>query len=307
MMRQEDLTRFADLEGGDIEQFMSPRDDAQSILSGAATSLRRPEETSRWFSQVAAAVLSDVRQAEAAGISGNEALSTVTDLRILAGLANYYAARLPAAVSYNIYRENGDLAAFDQAIEQERAAVAAWEGIVKAAGDVYSDDLPFGVHRVGFPRHWREELAKLQQGLEQLKSKRREAGPPSAAATQRPVQPADAHPPRVRLEPPGAAHPGQDLVVTARAEDAPGLKSVRLRYRHLTQFEDYQAADMAFEDKSGLFAARIPGAFITAGWDLMYFVEAIDNQGNGRNYPDLEAEAPYVIVPVERPPQARLR
>jgi hypothetical protein len=37
----------------------------------------------------------------------------------------------------------------------------------------------------------------------------------------------------------------------------------------------------------------------------MYFVETIDKEGNGRNYPDLEMETPYVIVPVERPPQAR--
>jgi hypothetical protein len=32
----------------------------------------------------------------------------------------------------------------------------------------------------------------------------------------------------------------------------------------------------------------------------MYFVEAIDNAGNGRNYPDLEIGSPYVVVSVER-------
>ena len=32
----------------------------------------------------------------------------------------------------------------------------------------------------------------------------------------------------------------------------------------------------------------------------MYFVEAIDNAGNGRNYPDLEIGSPYAVVPVER-------
>ncbi len=302
MMRQEDLPKFADLEGTDIEQFMNPRDAARAALSGTTTSKRRPEETSRWFSQTAATVLKYVGEAESAGASANEARSTIADLRILASLAKYYAARLPAAVSYNIYRENGDLAAFDRAIRQEVDAVSAWAGTVKAAGDVYSKDLAFGVHRVGFPRHWSEELQKLQLGLEQLRAQRKEARPAPAPEAHN-----ETPPPRVRLEAPGAARPGQDLRVAARVEGAPDVASMRLRYRHLTQFDDYETVEMLPEKQSGLYVARIPGAFITPEWDLMYFVEAINKNGNGRNYPDLDSGAPYVVVPVERPAQARLQ
>ena len=298
MMRQEDLPRFAELEGTDIEQFQSPREAAKSLLAGADTSMRRPEETSRWFSGVSENILKHAREAEAAGASGNEARSTITDLRILAGLAKYYSERLPAAVRYNLYRETGNLAALDAAIEGERRAVAAWEEVVKAAGEVYAGELAFGVHRVGFPRHWREELQKLRLGLEQLAAKRATG---AAAPLPVPRQTEDTQPPRVRLEPAGKAHPGRDLRIALRAEDASGVKSVRLRYRHLTQFEDYQAADMAVDAKTGLYLAHIPGAFITPQWDLMYFIEAVDRHGNGRNYPDLEVDAPYVIVPVERP------
>ncbi|MDP2995869.1 MAG: hypothetical protein Q8N47_00185 [Bryobacterales bacterium] len=308
MMRQEDLPKFADMEGTDTEQFMNPRDAAKSILSGGDTSMRRPEETSRWFSSQAEAVLKHVREAEAAGASGNEARSTITDLKILAWLASYHASRLHAAVSYNIYRDSGDLAAFDRAIAHERTAVSAWQEIVNSAGDVYSDDLAFGVHRTGFPRHWKEELQKLQQGLEQLVAQRSQARQATAKAAPRPRVPSgDTQAPRVRLEPAGTARPGQDLRIAARAEDASGVKSMRLRYRRLTQYEDYQAVDMSLDVKTGLYVAQIPGGFITPEWDLMYFVEAIDKQGNGRNYPDLELETPYVIVPVERPRQARLR
>jgi hypothetical protein len=32
----------------------------------------------------------------------------------------------------------------------------------------------------------------------------------------------------------------------------------------------------------------------------MYFVEVVDNKGNGRMYPDLEVESPYVVVAVRR-------
>ena len=78
------------------------------------------------------------------------------------------------------------------------------------------------------------------------------------------------------------------------------MKSMRLRYRHLTQYEDYKIADMAIDAKTGVYTATIPGDFITTKWDLIYFIEAIDKQGNGRNFPDLETGDPYVIVPVER-------
>jgi len=32
----------------------------------------------------------------------------------------------------------------------------------------------------------------------------------------------------------------------------------------------------------------------------MYFVDVIDHQGNGRIYPDLELETPYIIARVKR-------
>jgi hypothetical protein len=35
-------------------------------------------------------------------------------------------------------------------------------------------------------------------------------------------------------------------------------------------------------------------------YDVMYLVEAMDRKGNGRMVPDLEAEAPYVMVKLER-------
>ena len=307
MMRQGDLPEFAGLEGSDIEQFMNPRDAARSLLSGTPSSLRRPEETSAWFTQTAAAILQCVRDAEAAGATSKEAVVTLTDLKILAGLGQYYAARLPAAVHFQLYRECNDPAALERAIEQESKAVAAWEGMVKAAGSVYAEDLAFGVHRVGFPRHWREELGKLRQGLEKLRAQRENARIQSACtavglAAARHAGP----PPRLSLPHPGAARPRQDLEVTVVVEDPTAVAHIRLRYRHLTQTEDYQTVEMTPRQQPAVYVGRIPGSFITPQWDLMYFVEAIGKDGSGRNYPDLEVETPYVIVPVLRPSSDRL-
>jgi len=302
MMRQGDLPRYAELEGSDIEQFLSPRDAARAIMEGIETSRRHPAETSRFLARLSDEILAHTARAEtAAGKPAGELAVILADARILAALARYHAERLQAAVDYNLYKLAGDLFSFDEALAGEKRAVAAWERIVAAAGDVYSEDLPFGVHRVGFPRHWKEELAALRRGLEALESERR-----SAAARPRitsvPVRraAADRDPPSVRIDPRALASAGEDYRVAVRVTDASGVKSVRLRYRHMTQFEDYETAEMKLDPATGRYSASIPGSFITPKWDLMFFVEALDVYGNGRNYPDLETDAPYVVVGVKR-------
>lgn len=303
MQRQDDLPRFAGEEGSDTQQFMNLRDEARSILQGTDTAMRRPEETSRWFAQVADHVLAEVAQAQKAGGSSaaNEFRSTVTDMKILARLAGYYSWRLRAGVFYNLYTESGDLACFDEAISNEKRAVDAWREIVEAAGDVYSESLAFGVQRQGFPRHWKEGFELLQRDFGRLTTEREKASPRAdAKPVHIPRRAADAKPPAVQLQPVPAAPPGQDVLVSAKVASAAGLKWVRLRYRHLTQYEDYQTAEMALDPQTGLYTARIPASFIDPKWDLMYFVEAVGAQGAGRMYPDLERETPYVVIPVKR-------
>jgi hypothetical protein len=289
MMREGDLPDYAKLEGSDIEQFQGPKDAARDIAAGTPTSLRRPSETSRWFESMSADVLKDVAAARAAGATGKEARSTIADLEILAGLARFHAARLTAAVDFNL----GD---YENMLAHERKAIDAWAALTAAAGDIYSDDLPFGVHRVGFPRHWKEELANLQEGLKKLETQK-----PAASPAKRVIGDLPSTALRAQLDPPGIAQPGKDLTITVRTSGPVAVKSLRLRYRHLTQVEDYQAAEMSCDARSGVWTAAIPAAFIDPKWDLVYFVEAIDANGSGRNFPDLEVTAPYVVVPVRRP------
>ena len=308
MMRQGPLPQYADMQGSDTQQFMNPRDEVKRVMAGADTAMRRPQQTSEWFSRTAERILAEAAQVESSADArkGNELTATLTDLRILAWLARFHAARLPASVHYNLYKETGDPLALEDAIASEKQAIAAWEGIVESAGDVYSENLAFGVHRVGFPRHWKEELDRLRKDMaallaEKEQSKGRVQSDTSglARAMLRRTS-ADREPPVVKLEPAGKARPGADYVVAARVEDESGVKTVRLRYRHMTQFEDYESAEMKRDEKTGRFTAGIPAGFIDPKWDLMYFVEAIDTQGNGRMYPDMEVETPYVIVPVAR-------
>ena len=73
------------------------------------------------------------------------------------------------------------------------------------------------------------------------------------------------------------------------------VKWVRLRYRHATQYEDYQTAEMSLDAKTGLYTAAIPASFVDKKWTLMYFVEVVDQKGNGRMFPDMETAMPYVV------------
>ncbi|NUR56801.1 MAG: hypothetical protein HOQ29_20360, partial [Acidobacteria bacterium] len=171
-----------------------------------------------------------------------------------------------------------------------------------AASGVYNDSLPFGAPGY-FPRHWREELQHLTTDFDTLRAARPSAQPSSntpatAATTAR--WPPDGPPPSAVLSSGRAARAGTDFTVSARVTSAAAVTSVRLRYRHLTQVEDYQAADMTFDSESGTYIGRIPGAFIQPRWDLMYFVEVMDVEGRGAMYPDLEKETPYVVVSVAR-------
>ena len=300
MNHQDSLPKFATAENSDIQQFENPRDEARGILQDADTPMRRPQETSRWFAQTASEISSELSLAEKAigAKPGNEFLSTATDLRILAALAQYYASRLPAAVAYNVYKESGDTAAFDEAIAGEKRALGAWSAMVAAAGDVYNDHLPFGARAVGFRQHWREELALLERDLAALEAER--AKVESKPGRKLAPRDADLKPPVVSLVPPASAEPGRDLRITAKVAAPEQVKWMRLRYRHVSQYEDYQTAEMTLDAKTGVYTAAIPAAFIDPKWNLMYFVEAVGKNGAGRMYPDLEREMPYVIVAVKR-------
>jgi hypothetical protein len=93
---------------------------------------------------------------------------------------------------------------------------------------------------------------------------------------------------------------GKPLAITAQVSDAAGVKWVRLRYRSVTQYQDYKTLEMVKTDADGEYKAIVPGQDIDAKWDFMYLIEVMDNNGNGAIYPDLERETPYVVVKLDR-------
>jgi hypothetical protein len=174
--------------------------------------------------------------------------------------------------------------------------------MVEAAGDFYSDNMSFGPTGRQFPRHWKEELKALETEFEKLLAERKAAPAPASARSARiPARDPNPRLPVVTFAPASApAVPGRDFVVGVKVTAPEGVKWIRLRYRHVNQKEDYQTAEMTLDSRSGAYAASIPASFIDPQWDLMYFVEIVDRRGNGRIYPDLEIETPYIVVGLKR-------
>jgi len=479
--RWEDLPVYAGSEPSDTQQFQSFAEAARNLVGGTDSAKIGPLETSRWFGRAADDVLALAQAAaESAGAhSSNELKSTLTDLRILAHLAEYHSRRIPAGLDFALFQRTQDVNALDAAIDGEQRAIQAWQDVVAAAGDVYGDDLAMGLPESDLSGHWRDELPRLNAGLTALKRQRDgfrpgpsrkvatlevpgtglisigmpngnydltipvdgAAGPMwveadgsdysdvfSVAAGQRlekhlsttvrdgkleiafnatsdgkwragaltvnrvgpliahvPVRrlapgdnlviratvsgvdgigqvrltygnafgyrtrvltsigpgrfeavvgpapggadfsyfleaedragrmgrwpeegtvavtvSADREPPLLRHEPVAIAVPGRPLRIVARVSDPSGVKWVRVLYRGLTQHEDFISQEMLPTGRASEYQAEIPGARIDPRFDFMYLFEVMDKAGNGKIYPDLEQETPYVIVPVQR-------
>jgi hypothetical protein len=390
--RMKDLPEYAGALPSDTQQFLSMDNAAQYQLEGKDSARIWPQESSRWFARISRDVLNLTEQAERR-IGGNrnkEFDSTIVDLKILANLALYHSRRAKAGFSYALFKRSKDLNALDDAIGHEAEAIGAWEKIAEAAGDVYNDNLMMGRERSGLSGHWKDELAKLKQGLDKLVDQRKKsasavtkddlsidhvpihriadssnlliratirakeptsrtrvvygnaggdqkyvsmekAGPFLYSAmiprkdlkdglnyfieavdkTERRPRRArtkqisvtvtdDNKPPRLMHKPITSASAQKPLTVTAEVSDPSGVKWIRLRYRSVTQYQDYKSLDMVETKKKGQYRAVVPGEDIEAKYDFMYFFEVMDNKGNGKIYPDLEKQAPYIIVKLQR-------
>lgn len=427
--RWNDLPEYSRAEPGDPQLFASLREEARNLLTGGHTPKIRPQTTARWFHDAGQEVLTLVAEAErlVAVPSSKEFRSAVTDLRMLAAIAEYHSRRIQAGLMFALFDESGNVAALDRAIEGERHAIEAWQQVVDATGDVYSDNVAFGLPEAKdreFPAndlagHWRDELPKLQLGLEALEKQRTSLGPnhrevaailgfgmetpleegirrlplkrdfslalpngryelrftieDEAAAfgpmwiesngsertdtfqggagesVERALQtevrdgflnvmfgaestgrwtarrlvvtrlgpkavhipdrvlnperypaPDDITPPALLHTPVTSAVPLEPLRVAVKVTDPSGVEWVRLRYRSVTQYQDYYTLEMLLTGMPNEFAAEIPGSHIPARFDFMYFFEVMDSRGNGKIYPDAEKETPYVIVQLKR-------
>jgi hypothetical protein len=161
---------------------------------------------------------------------------------------------------------------------------------------VVTDDAPgpAAAHGLG------KLLAALEKGLSALEQRRRDletdGSAPSAPRYTTVLGPGNHEPPLVIHQPVTAAPAGKPLIIAAEVRDPSGVKWVRLRYRSVNQHQDYRTLPMVPTGEKDHYQAVIPAEHVVPTWDLMYLMEVMDNQGNGKIHPDLNKETPYVVV-----------
>lgn len=306
-----DLPAFARAELSDLQQFATFDEEARLLLEGGETAKLLPSMNSKWFEQTAADLTQLIAAAEkAAGTNpGKEFQVTLTDLKILANLARYHSHRIPAAVNYRLFERSQDVTALDNAIAYEGKAVEAWRELVKAAGDVYADNLMLGVCVADLCGHWKDELAALEKGLASLTA-RRQSFKAGSASENGPVLTAPPYKPaslahngklfQITHQPLTSARVGQPLVIRVQVSAPAGVKWVRLRYRGVNQGLEYQTLPMMPTAEKDTYQATVTASQIDPQWDWMYLIEVMDNNGKGSIYPDLNQETPYRMVKLIR-------
>ena len=295
-----DLPLYAKAEGSDLQQFASFDEEARVLLGELEIAKTRPSTTSRWLEELSKDIMKKVAEAEKTiGIKSNKEFnSTVVDLKMLSNLALYHSRRVPAAVSYCLFLRTQDVSALDEAIANEQKAIDAWQQLVDAAGDYYPDLILIGKNPLS--GHWKDELVSLNKGLEKLKEQRANFKPNGTVKTSpKYVTATDAGNSKyftVSHTPTTNVVAGQPVTVKIRISAPAGIKWVRLQYRAVNQFLDFEMLPMKATAEKDTYEATIPADKINTKYNLMYLIEMMDNNGKGFIYPDFNKETPYKEV-----------
>lgn len=294
-----DLPVYAKAEGSDLQQFASFDEEAQILLGNLETGKTRPSTTSLWLKELSEDL--DKKIAESTKVinkpDNKEFKSTITDIQMLSKLALYHSRRIPAAVSYCLFLRTQDPAALDEAIAHEQNAINAWEELVNAAGDIYTDNILIG--NASISGHWRDELKALKRDLSDLKKQRSEFRSGEITAKAPVYQAASASDNNRYFEishlPVDTIDPGQSVTIEINIDAPAGVKWVNLHYRPMNQYLDFAVIPMTPISKNR-FKATIPESEINKTYDLMYLIEMMDNNGHGLIYPDFNKTTPYHII-----------
>lgn len=92
------------------------------------------------------------------------------------------------------------------------------------------------------------------------------------------------------------AYEGEDLPVSVKAACSNGIRRVELCYGRLDQTQPMERVEMKKANEG--YEAVIPGEYITAEWDMLYYFEITGEDGSGLIYPDFRERTPYYIVEI---------
>ena len=231
-----------------------------------------PLEIAQWLQDLAE---ESERQLATARPADTADRRLVIDAQIQNGIGRFFAAKFRAGVQFAIYTRTADPAARTAAIQEYRAARAAWQEIIDRAKGVYRDDLSFG-YAPYLRGNWSDRLAAIDEDIAAMEAFQSIAAPKPAPTQQR--RPALT----VQHKPVTTFRPGEPVTIEAKSE-----ARLLLHYRHVDQSEPWETVELKGQ-------VTIPAAYTKSEYPLQYYFES-----SGGLHPGVAKDftnAPYYVI-----------
>jgi hypothetical protein len=291
---------FGNVSPFDPQLFARINDFADELLKGESNGKYSPIEVAQWLEDYASQAAKSLAKAETlvALKQRPEYRRMATDISIQIGLGKFFSAKFRSAVLYRIYERTGDRTALNACLDSYRRARTAWAELATLAKGVYVPDITVGEHPQ-LRGHWMDRLPAIDADIALIASRLDQShtgnAPESAirAALERPVRPSlpCRHQPVARLQ------PGNPLELELLVEAGAKPVSARVYYRHVTQAERYESAEMQFQD--GRYRASVPAGYTGSLYPIEYYFELKQGPASAWLYPGLGPDLtsqPYFVV-----------
>jgi len=285
---------FGNVSPFDPQLFSRINDFADQLLKGECIGKYSPIEVAQWIEDCASQAIKALGQAETlvAAKHRPEYRRIAEDVMIQAGLGRFFGAKFRSAVFYRIYERTGNRAALEESLKTYRAARTAWAEFANRAKSVYVSDITVGEHPQ-LRGHWIDRLPAIDADIALMAKQADRAKTGDVSPIGRCLR---ASLP-CRHQPAASLHPGQPLVIDLSVDKGSNPVSARLYYRHVTQAERYESAEMQLF--GGRYRATIPALYTDSPYPLQYYFELKQGSESAWLYPgftnDLTGQ-PYFVV-----------
>ena len=254
----------------DPQLFSTIADCADDFLAGRANAKYSPVEVAAWLDGFIARSEKALVQARAAGAGNVDVRRLDEDSRIVNAMGRFYAAKLRAALLYEIWMKSHDPKAGALALAQYEKGRAAWAAMAERARGVYISDISYG--RIQKRRgHWSDKLAGIDKDIDAMRAALKSGVAAGAGASQAiarvtgiPKRPVVACTHAV----PERFSPGSPLTLSVMV---PAGISARLHYRHVNHAERWRSMEMS--GSGGKLMAAIPADYTASPFPLQYYFE----------------------------------
>jgi hypothetical protein len=295
---------FGNVSPLDPQLFASINEFADELLKGERSGKYTPIESAQWIEDYAWQAAKALTQADSivTGRNRPEYRRLAADIKIQVGLGRFFGAKFRSGALYRIYERTGNPTALNESLKAYKSARASWSELANLAKRVYKSDITVG-ENPQLRGHWLDRLPAMDADIAMMDAKRglAKTGDVPADRVEAAIKVILAQPRRASLNCHHQAaerfRPGQPLDIELAVPKGSEPVSARLYYRHVTQAERYQSAEMQFKD--GRYRTTIPATYTDSNYPLEYYFELKQGPEAAWLYPGFDADLtnqPYFVV-----------